>query len=110
MGKFVKLGPKANSFADPVSGFSLRKNETKELGPKASVSPRVKRAISQGHLVVVQKEAIVVEPKGKFAEMTKAELVMYYEETFDVTEVEVEVFSKKPKSEMLAELKTLESE
>lgn len=56
MAKYVKLGKKAASFADPYSELTLAGKDVKELTPKQQVSPKVQRALLGGHLVTATKE------------------------------------------------------
>lgn len=58
--KFVKLGPKASFFRDPVQGISVRPGETVELNLRQLNSGRVAGALRGGHLVY----ATVEEPKA----------------------------------------------
>lgn len=55
----VTLGPNAYSFNDQSTGLSISRGEIKELTARQANTPRVKRALSQGHLQLVMdpKEA-----------------------------------------------------
>lgn len=57
-----ELGPLANMFYDPSSGLILRKGSTIEITEAhKAASPAVRRAISGGHLVLV--EGVEEDPK-----------------------------------------------
>lgn len=63
MAKCVKLGEGASVFHDMSTKFTVYPNEVKELTLKAQSSPRVKKAISSGHLVYAELAKEVVETK-----------------------------------------------
>jgi hypothetical protein len=49
---YVKLGPKANSFSCPTTGFSLvKQGEVKELISTVANSKKVEQALRGGHIV-----------------------------------------------------------
>jgi hypothetical protein len=56
MPKFVKLGKKAASFADPYSELTLAGEAVKKLTPRQQTSPKILRAIQGGHLLPASKE------------------------------------------------------
>ena len=56
MNKYLKLGEKATCFYDPQTRFGISGNQVKEVLPYVLKSPRVKRFITGGGLVVVSKE------------------------------------------------------
>lgn len=51
--KKVTLGPNAYSFNDQSTGLSISRGEVVELSPRQANTVRVKRALNQGHLVLV---------------------------------------------------------
>ena len=63
MAKYVKLGEGASVFHDMSTKFTVYPNEVKELTLKAQSSPRVKKAISSGHLVYAEPAKEEVETK-----------------------------------------------
>lgn len=63
MAKYVKLGEGASVFHDMSTKFTVYPNEVKELTLKAQSSPRVKKAISSGHLVYAELAKEEVETK-----------------------------------------------
>ena len=63
MAKYVKLGEDASVFHDMSTKFTVYPNEVKELTLKAQSSPRVKKAISSGHLVYAELAKEEVETK-----------------------------------------------
>lgn len=63
MAKYVKLGEGASVFHDMSTKFTVYPNEVKELTLKAQSSPRVKKAISSGHLVYAEPAKEEVEIK-----------------------------------------------
>lgn len=63
MAKYVKLGEGASVFHDMSTKFTVYPNEVKELTLKAQSSPRVKKAISSGHLVYAEPAKEEVEAK-----------------------------------------------
>lgn len=118
MAKYVKLGIKAECFYDAIANLKALKNEVYKLTPKQEVSPKIRRAIQTGHLVLsTEKEfnaasapAAEKAKPTKYDDMTKSELVEYLKENFQVDETEVEEFEKKKKKEMILELVDLEEE
>ena len=51
--KRIMLGENAQSFFDASTGIFIGKGETKELSVRQYTSPKIKKAITNGHLVVV---------------------------------------------------------
>ena len=51
--KRIMLGENAQSFFDASTGIFIGKGETKELSVRQFTSPKIKRAITNGHLVIV---------------------------------------------------------
>lgn len=174
---YVKLGKNAENFSDPMSGFTIIGKEVKELSKSQAASPKVRRALTGGHLahsnkdefeefekaeskankeikideknpldsktekslkariaelekenedlkeevkekdeqIEVLEDQIEVLENGEkdevnFEEKTKDELVKYYEDNYEVSEDDVKDFSKKNKDDMIAYLKSLETE
>lgn len=128
--KYVKLGPKAGGFADPYSRFKILKGEIKELvSQQERTSGKIKAAIRGGHLVSVPeseyehwlesqgkaekaKEESKGEPtlKEELQENTKAQLVEYYRDHYEVSDEDVEAFEKLKHPQMVAELVGLSEE
>jgi len=131
---FVKCGKNARCFADPFSKFDIAKGEVKELKSfKQKRSVKMKNALRGGHLELATEEEFLkfqqnlsegtlnkkedVNPDGKeptFQEIledkTKAELVLYYEEKYEVGPEDIEAFKKLKHDAMVAELLDLENE
>ena len=51
--KRIMLGENAQSFFDASTGIFIGKGETKELSVRQYTSPKIKRALTNGHLVIV---------------------------------------------------------
>ena len=51
--KTIMLGENAKSFYDASTGIFIGRGETKELTVRQYTSPKIKKAITNGHLVVV---------------------------------------------------------
>lgn len=51
--KRIMLGENAQSFFDASTGIFIGKGETKELSVRQYISPKIKRALTNGHLVIV---------------------------------------------------------
>nr|DAY61625.1 MAG TPA: hypothetical protein [Caudoviricetes sp.] len=51
--KTIMLGENAQSFYDASTGIFIGRGETKELTVRQYTSPKIKKAITNGHLVVV---------------------------------------------------------
>ena len=68
---YVKVGPNAESFSDPFSGFNIVKGEVKILTAEVKNSPKVKRALTGGHLSMTDEKSYMVfldgEKKRKLA-------------------------------------------
>lgn len=54
--KKVQLGPNAYSFNDQSTGISISRGDVKELTPRQLATPRIRRALAQGHLSMVLEE------------------------------------------------------
>lgn len=131
---FVKCGKKAFGFADPFSKFNVTRGEVKELTTTQQLkSGKIKNALRGGHLEFATEEEFNAFNKkvedlksGKKPEdekpektkkelfretledKTKAQLVEYYGENYQVTDEEVEAFSKLKHGEMVEELLSLD--
>ena len=116
---YIKLGPRAESFSDPVTDLSLAGKEVRELTPKMASSARIKGAISGGHLSIateqdykvfmgiVEKEVETIESEfGTNAE----ELLKYYQDNYEVDKTMVKAFKKLSLQEMVDELTKLEDD
>lgn len=55
MDNYVKVGEKAESFSDPLTSFNIIKGEIKKLSSKQKSSPKIKRALTGGHLSLTDK-------------------------------------------------------
>ena len=128
--KYVKLGPKAGGFSDPYSRFKVLKGQIKELVTQEERrSGKIAAAIRGGHLVVVSESEYEAWSNSKIKaekvkdenpdeptleelleEKTKAELTRYYEDNYQVSEEDVEAFSKMKHPGMVAELVGLAEE
>lgn len=53
---YVKLGPKAESFSDPITGFTLVGNQVKELPTKFKKSLKISRGLTGGHLSMASEK------------------------------------------------------
>lgn len=51
--KTIMLGENAQSFYDASTGIFIGRGETKELTVRQYTSPKIKKAITNGHLVIV---------------------------------------------------------
>ena len=114
--RYVKLGPLANVFADPYSGFKIIRNQVLELvTQQEKTSGKIKAAIRGGHLNTAteaefkayqdlinppekekKKKEETKEPtlEDTLNEKTKAGLLDYYKETYEVDEDQVAIFDK----------------
>lgn len=123
---FVKLGPKAGGFSDPYSGFKIHRGQVKELETQEQkTSGKIKAAIRGGHLEKVSEKDYKdylksIEKKGKkptgpvktkedilkeeLGEMTRAELLEYYKEHYEVDEDEEARFDALKLDERIEEL------
>lgn len=119
MAKYVKLGSKARSFSDPYTEFSIFGSFIKELTREQQLSPRIKRALSQGHLVEATEEefkkknnpdAVEVTKTDGFDDMSKAELLDFYLETYEVDADEQASFEKLNKEGRITFLRDLAKE
>lgn len=51
--KIIMLGENAQSFYDASTGIFIGRGETKELTVRQYTSPKIKKALTNGHLVIV---------------------------------------------------------
>lgn len=51
--KTIMLGENAQSFYDASTGIFIGRGETKELTVRQYTSPKIKKALTNGHLVIV---------------------------------------------------------
>lgn len=107
----VKLGPKAASFSDPVSGLLLAKGEEKEL-PPGPHSWILKEALKGGHIEVIKEEKITPPPEltreEKLAELTRNDLMVEFGFIDDDHRAIAE--KKKTKAEALEYLLSIEGD
>lgn len=129
--KYVKLGPLANVFSDPYSGFKIIRNQVLELvTPQEKTSGKIKAAIRGGHLNTATeaefeayqksllppekpaKEIEVQEPtlEEQLDELTNAALLDYYKEHYEVSEEQVVAFDSLKHDERVEELLELDKE
>lgn len=128
--RYVKLGPLAGGFADPYSLFKIAKGQVKELvTQREKTAGKIKAAIRGGHLAVAseaefeeyQESLNPVEEKVKeeekeptredeLMELTKDSLTTLYKDTYQVSDEEVEAFSKLKHDDMVVELLALEED
>lgn len=59
--RFVTVGESAYSFYDAATGINVVKGEKKKLSPRQLASPKIKRALSTGHLVYAAADNKPVE-------------------------------------------------
>lgn len=124
--KYVKLGEKAYGFADPYSRFHISGKQVKELEtPNQRRSNKIRQALRGGHLQNATKEELEKyqeslktgkvpvkekEPtpeealRAELEEQTKAELLKYYQEKYEVTEEDIDSFDKLNHGERVEEL------
>lgn len=118
MAKYVKLGEKALSFSDPFADdFTISGKQVKKLSATQETSPGVQRALAGGHLVPASKEEfdafenpVTEEPTDGLDDMTKAELLDHYKETYEVDEDQIAAFEKLDKKGRVEELRRLAKE
>jgi len=133
--RFVKLGPLANVFSDPYSRFKIIRNQVLELvTQQEKTSAKIKSAIRGGHLntateaefeayqetinplkEVKEKKEEKEEKKEPtleeiLTEKTKAQLLEYYKDTYEVDEGQITAFDKLNHAERVAELLELDAE
>lgn len=60
MSKKVKLSQKASIFHDPTTGFTISGNEVKPIESRVLSSPKVRAALSSGHLIY---EEVIEDPE-----------------------------------------------
>jgi len=124
--KYVKLGEKAHGFADPWSRFNIAGEQVLELETlNQRRSNKIKQALRGGHLqeaserefeeyqeslkkMTTKKVETIPTPeevlKEELEEKTKAELLKYYQDNYEVNEDEVKSFDKLNHGERVDEL------
>ena len=130
--RFVKLGSLANIFSDPYSGFKIIRKQVLELvTPQEKTSGKIKAALRGGHLntateaefeeyqeiinpseEVKEKKEETKEPtlEETLTEKTKAQLLEYYKDTYQVDEDQIVVFEKLNHEQRVTELLELDKE
>ena len=79
------LGENAESFFDASTGIFIGKGETKELSVRQYTSPKIKRAITNGHLVIVTGDIPDLEEEN--AEDLKAKFDTLMNQGMDVAKI-----------------------
>lgn len=59
--KTIMLGENAQSFYDASTGIFIGRGETKELTVRQYTSPKIKKALTNGHLVIVTGSVSEIE-------------------------------------------------
>lgn len=83
--KRIMLGENAQSFFDASTGIFIGKGETKELSVRQYTSPKIKRAITNGHLVIVTGDIPDLEEEN--AEDLKAKLNTLMNQGMEVAKI-----------------------
>ena len=83
--KRIMLGENAQSFFDASTGIFIGKGETKELSVRQYNSPKIKRAITNGHLVIVTGD--VPELEEEHAEDLKAKFDTLLNQGMEVAKI-----------------------
>ena len=83
--KTIMLGENAQSFYDASTGIFIGKGETKELTVRQYSSPKIKRALTNGHLVIVTGD--VPELEEEHAEDLKAKFDTLLNQGMEVAKV-----------------------
>lgn len=83
--KRIMLGENAQSFFDASTGIFIGKGETKELSVRQYTSPKIKRAITNGHLVIVTGD--VPELEEEHAEDLKAKFDTLLNQGMEVAKI-----------------------
>lgn len=115
------LGKKAGMFFDPMSRLKVLPSHTKEVPAEipakaqGKLLPKVEAAIKGGHIVEVPapgtETATSVAPQGShFTKMKDAQLVKYYEATFEVKAEDVKNFKALSRDEKVKFLEEAEAE
>jgi len=129
---YVKLGPLAGGFTDPHSRFKILKGQVKQLvTQQEKTSGKIKAAIRGGHLVAVPEkeyeeylESLKPKAEGvaekednkeptlkeKLEELTKAGLLDYYKENYEVDEDQIAAFDKLKHEDRVTELLELDKQ
>lgn len=83
--KRIMLGENAQSFFDASTGIFIGKGETKELSVRQYNSPKIKRALTNGHLVIVTGD--VPELEEEHAEDLKAKFDTLLNQGMEVAKI-----------------------
>lgn len=83
--KRIMLGENAHSFFDASTGIFIGKGETKELSVRQYNSPKIKRALTNGHLVIVTGD--VPELEEEHAEDLKAKFDTLLNQGMEVAKI-----------------------
>ena len=83
--KRIMLGENAQSFFDASTGIFIGKGETKELSVRQYNSPKIKRALTTGHLVIVTGD--VPELEEEHAEDLKAKFDTLLNQGMEVAKI-----------------------
>ena len=83
--KRIMLGENAQSFFDASTGIFIGKGETKELSVRQYTSPKIKRAITNGHLVIVTGD--IPDLEEEHAEDLKAKFDTLMNQGMDVAKI-----------------------
>ena len=83
--KRIMLGENAESFFDASTGIFIGKGETKELSVRQYNSPKIKRALTNGHLVIVAGD--VPELEEEHAEDLKAKFDTLLNQGMEVAKI-----------------------
>ena len=83
--KTIMLGENAQSFYDASTGIFIGKGETKELTVRQYSSPKIKRALTNGHLVIVTGD--VPELEEEHAEDLKAKFDTLLNQGMEVAKI-----------------------
>ena len=83
--KRIMLVENAQSFFDASTGIFIGKGETKELSVRQYTSPKIKRAITNGHLVIVTGDIPDLEEEN--AEDLKAKFDTLMNQGMDVAKI-----------------------
>lgn len=103
----VKLSPKSSFFADITTGLKVFPNRVIEVTPKQSQSKRFKRALDTGHIIRVEDNTPVTDPKKdvenppatektlleNLTSMKKAEIMVYLRENAEALDLSEETLT-----------------
>ena len=83
--KTIMLGENAQSFYDASTGIFIGRGETKELTVRQYTSPKIKKALTNGHLVIVTGDIPDLEEEN--AEDLKAKFDTLMNQGMDVAKI-----------------------